>query len=261
MHCGRRGGGPRQEGGGGKSPIYTTSRRPRMASWTTRDVSAVAVLATRMMVLEHDYGTTAYDSRIRTTDAQEVVLWMIETSGEESDPAGGSGGDGSSSLQLQDHGWSDPAGDTGSGGGLRASQWHEQRWSYPVRARHGGGGGDSLRWSSRRPSTTPTKRSKGAVMQMKARRLQRNRRLLTVLREFSSSVRAAAITRGDSWRRLHLQTHVSERRAGGSTPTSSTGVAASMVCWMMQYDLHRCGVAAASSAPRHGQPPDSHGGV
>ncbi|EMS49151.1 hypothetical protein TRIUR3_31909 [Triticum urartu] len=60
------------------------------------------------------------------------------TSGEESDPAGGSG-DGFSLLQLQDRGWSNPAGGTGSGSALRASQWNEQRWSYPVRAKHGGG--------------------------------------------------------------------------------------------------------------------------
>ena len=51
---------------------------------------AVAVLATRVMVVEHDYAT-AYGSHLRTTDAQEVLLQMIETSEEESDPAGSGG--------------------------------------------------------------------------------------------------------------------------------------------------------------------------
>lgn len=133
---------------------------------------------------------------------------------------------------------------------------------------HGDGGG-GLRWPlrrGRRPSTTMARRSMGATTHLQARqRICRHdrgghvRHLLTAQRRFLSGARATTIARGGS-RRQRQSLVLMGKHTDGSPPASSTGAVAPTVWVILKCDSRRCGVAAASSAPRHGRPPDGHDG-
>ena len=61
--------------------------------------------------------------------------------------------------------------------------------------------------------------------------------------------RAAAITRGDSWRQWQHPTLMSLGNINGSRLASSTEAVAPMVWWMLQCVSHRCGATWSKGSP------------